>query len=115
METSQDQIKERIADTISDTKDRVDDAINATSDKLFETAKKVEQVGDASKKAVSEYSEKTRDKLQESANYLKNTDVDTMADELMVSLKAAIRSRPLVSIGFALGTGYILARLFSKK
>jgi ElaB/YqjD/DUF883 family membrane-anchored ribosome-binding protein len=115
METSQDQLKERIADTISDTKDRVDDAINATSDKLFETAQKVEQVGDASKKVVSEYSEKARDKLKESASYLKNTDVDTMADELAVSLKEAIRSRPLISIGCALGTGYILARLFSKK
>jgi ElaB/YqjD/DUF883 family membrane-anchored ribosome-binding protein len=115
METSQDQLKERIADTISDTKDRVDDAINATSDKLFETAQKVEQVSDASQKVVSEYSEKARDKLKESANHLKNTDVDTMADELVVSFKEAIRSRPLLSIGFALGTGYILARLLSKK
>lgn len=113
METEQ--IKDRISDALNETKDRVDGAMNTTSDKLFDAAQKVEEAGTSGQKAVSEYAGKVSDTLQESAKYLRDSDVDSIASELVVSLKDAVRMRPILSIACALGTGLILARILSKK
>jgi len=113
MET--DQIKDRISGALNETKDRVDGAINTTSEKLFDAAQKIEEVGANGKKAVSEYADKVSDSLQDGAKYLRDSDVDSIASELVASLKDAVRMRPILSIACALGTGLILARVLSRK
>ena len=46
------------------------------------------------------------DRLYGSAEYLRSTEIEVMRDDFV----AAVRKRPLLSVGIALGAGYLIAK-----
>jgi ElaB/YqjD/DUF883 family membrane-anchored ribosome-binding protein len=115
METTQ-QVTDHVADTLSNTKESLERGIHQTSERVQEMAQKVKELGqNTDNETVHKYAEELGDKIQKGAEYVKSQDIDHLTEQLKQQLSNTIRQHPLASIGAALTSGFILARLFSRR
>ena len=115
METAH-QFTDHLNDTLSSAKDGLEKGIHQTSERVHDVAQKVKEYGQqADNPTVEKYAEEVGEKLQEGAEYIQSKDLERLTQDLKELLENTIRQRPLVSISVALGTGFVLARLFSRR
>jgi len=114
METEQ-QVTEQVADTLSNVKESLNEGIHQTSERVEDAAQKVKNYSQQTDNpTVSKYAGEIGENLQKSADYLESHDLDRLTGELKNKLTSTIQKNPLISIGVALTTGFILARLLSR-
>jgi ElaB/YqjD/DUF883 family membrane-anchored ribosome-binding protein len=98
--------KERMEGAIDSGRNRIADQLERVGDRIEERARTMEDAGGVQRRA-GHAARRTSEALDSSADYLRTHDVGEMRDDL----EHAIRERPLMSVGMALGAGFLLARI----
>jgi ElaB/YqjD/DUF883 family membrane-anchored ribosome-binding protein len=109
--------RERISETLEEGRDRaqsaldtgrnrVADQLERVGDRIEDRARAMEDAGGVQRRAGT-VARRTSEALDTSADYLRTHDASEMRDDL----EHAIRERPLMSVGVALGAGFLLARI----
>jgi ElaB/YqjD/DUF883 family membrane-anchored ribosome-binding protein len=99
--------KERMGEAAQSGKNRFADKLQRVGDRIEERARHMEQSGGVQARA-SHMALRASETLDRGADYIRSHEVAEMRDDL----ENAIRLRPLLSIGIAIGAGFLLARLF---
>lgn len=89
---------------------QINQAIDGTSEKLNQLAEKIEGTGQGSGSSVGQTAHKVADQVRRGADTLQSTS----AEELGEQMQQTIRERPLISIGVALGVGFLISQLLKK-
>ncbi len=105
------QATERLTDTANSAKEGLEKSIHQTSERIQDVAQKVKDYG---QQIDNHAVEAVGEKLLKGADYVNTQDLDHLTQALKNQLETTVRHHPLTSIGVALTTGYILARLFSR-
>lgn len=98
--------RERVVEAVGSNKNRVADQMERLSDRLEERARGMEEAGGMQRRA-SQAALRATGALDSGANYIRSHEPNEMRDDL----ETAIRERPLLSVGVAVGAGFLLARL----
>jgi ElaB/YqjD/DUF883 family membrane-anchored ribosome-binding protein len=101
-----DEGKERVQSALDSGKNRVADQLERVGDRIEDRARTMEDAGGVQRRA-GQVARRTSEALDNSADYLRTHDASEMRDDL----EQAIRERPLMSVGMALGAGFLLARI----
>lgn len=100
-------MKEKASNAIETGKEKVAGGVDRLGTRLGERARPLEEQGGLKGK-VGGAVHGVGDALESSAEYLRTHEVSTIRDDL----KSQIREHPLASVGIALGTGFVLGRVF---
>lgn len=84
------------------------DQAERLSDRLESRARRMEMEG-GMKGRAGQWAHRGSDMIEEGAEYVRTHDLGSMADDL----SRQVREHPLLSLGVAIGTGYLLGRIFS--
>jgi ElaB/YqjD/DUF883 family membrane-anchored ribosome-binding protein len=109
--------KERVQEAVAHGKDRVSDAVDTgrnrvagqmeqLGDRLEERGRTMEDSGGVQRRA-GQAAIRAGEALDTGAEYIRDHDMADMRDDL----ERSIRERPLLSVGVAVGAGFLLARL----
>lgn len=98
-------LRHRAGEMVEERKEQVASGIDRASDKLEERANTMDEGGGMSRRA-GRAMHKASDMLEEGAEYLHTKPVSTIRDDITDQ----IREHPYVSVGVALGTGFLLGR-----
>ena len=98
-------IRDRASDMVEDRKDQLASGIERASDRLEDRAESMEDQGGMRRRA-GRIAHRASDMLEDSAEYLHTKPVSTIRDDIT----GQIREHPYVSVGVALGTGFLLGR-----
>mgnify|MGYP001130870422 CR=1 FL=1 len=99
--------KQKAASAIESGKEKVASGVDRIGTRLEERARTMEEEGGLKGK-VGGAVHGVGDALESSAEYLRTHEMGTIRDDL----KAQIRDHPFASVGIALGTGFVLGRVF---
>jgi hypothetical protein len=92
--------------SLDENRSRVAGGLDRASRKLDEQARNLEQRGSVAGRAA-EVARTASGALGSSAEYVRNKDVDAIKEDLA----GRIRENPLMSVGIALGAGFIISRI----
>jgi ElaB/YqjD/DUF883 family membrane-anchored ribosome-binding protein len=98
--------RERLGGAVDAGRNRVAGQLERISDRLEERGRGMEQAGGVQQRA-GHVAVRAGEALDSGAEYLRSHDPDEMRDDL----ERSIRERPLLSVGIAVGAGFLLARL----
>lgn len=98
--------RERAGEAADAGRDRIAGKLEELGGRLEERGREAQQRGGVQGRA-GQAAVRAGGALDSSAEYLRSHDVDDMRDDL----ERQIRDRPLVSVGVALGAGFLLARI----
>lgn len=98
--------KERVGDAVNTGRHRIADQLETLGDRLEERGRGMEDSGGIQRRA-GHVALRTGEALDTGADYIRSHDMGEMRDDL----ESAIRDRPLLSVGVAVGAGFILGRL----
>jgi ElaB/YqjD/DUF883 family membrane-anchored ribosome-binding protein len=98
--------RERAGEAFESGKNRVAGQLEQFGDRLEERARDMEDAGGVQRRA-GRVARRASEALDSSADYLRTHDPADMRDDV----ERAIRERPLLSVGMAVGAGFLLARL----
>jgi ElaB/YqjD/DUF883 family membrane-anchored ribosome-binding protein len=98
--------KERVGDAVDSGRGRLAGQLEHLGDRLEERGRGMEDAGGVQRRA-GQVAVRASEALDSSADYLRTHDAGEMRDDL----ERAIRDRPLLSVGMAVGAGFLLARL----
>jgi ElaB/YqjD/DUF883 family membrane-anchored ribosome-binding protein len=101
-----DEGRERISHAADQGRSRVAGKLEEFGDRLEERGREAQYRGGLQGRA-GQAALRASGALDDSAEYLRSHDVDDMRDDL----ERQIRHRPLMSVGVALGAGFLLARI----
>ncbi|MEX1184271.1 MAG: hypothetical protein WEF86_13645 [Gemmatimonadota bacterium] len=88
-------------------RNRIADRLEQIGDRLDSRAQAMDQAGGVQRRA-GQVAQRTSAILDSGADYIRAREPAEMRDDL----EEAIRARPLLSVGMALGAGFLLAKLF---
>lgn len=100
-------VKQKASSAIETGKDKVASGVDRLGEGIEERARPMEEKGGLKGK-VGGAVHGVGDALESSAEYLRTHEVSTIGDDL----KTQIREHPFASVGIALGTGFVLGRVF---
>jgi hypothetical protein len=100
-------VKHRASEMVESGKEKVAERIDRTGERLERRAERLETQGGIRKQA-GKVVHRAGDALESGAGYLRTHDIGTIGDDLT----RQIRSHPYLSVGAALGTGFMLGRIF---
>ncbi|HSJ08678.1 MAG TPA: hypothetical protein VK928_02165 [Longimicrobiales bacterium] len=98
--------RERLGDAVGTGKTRVASQMERLSERIEERARTMEDAGGVQRRA-GQVALRATGALDTGADYIRTHDPDQMRDDL----ENTIRERPLLSVGLAVGAGFLLARL----
>lgn len=98
--------KQRVGQALDSGRSRVASQLDRAGDRLHDRARGMEEHGGMQRRA-GKVADRAGDALDTSAEYLRTHDIDEMRDDL----ENTIRERPLLSVGVAIGAGFLLARI----
>jgi ElaB/YqjD/DUF883 family membrane-anchored ribosome-binding protein len=98
--------RDRLGHAVDTGRNRIADQLERVGDQIEDRARAMEDAGGVQRRA-GQVARRTSEALDSSADYLRNHDAAEMRDDL----ETAIRERPLLSVGMALGAGFLLARI----
>lgn len=100
-------IKSRAKDMMEGGKQRAASGIDRVGQRLEDRAESMEMEGGLKGRAAKVV-HKAGDALEDSADYLETHEIGTISDDVT----SRIRAHPYMSVGLALGTGFLLGRAF---
>jgi ElaB/YqjD/DUF883 family membrane-anchored ribosome-binding protein len=89
---------------------QINQAIDGTSEKLNQLAEKIESTGYDSSTSVGQTAHKVADQVRRGADTLQSTSAEKLGEQM----QETIRERPLISIGVALGVGFLISQLLKR-
>jgi ElaB/YqjD/DUF883 family membrane-anchored ribosome-binding protein len=98
--------RERVGEAVDTGRSRLAGQIETLGDRLEERGRSMEDRGGVQRRA-GHVAVRASEALDSSADYLRTHDVG----EMRVDLERTIRERPLLSVGVAVGAGFLLARI----
>lgn len=98
-------IRDRASEMVEERKDQLASGIERASDRLEDRAESMEEQGGMRRRA-GRIAHRASDMLEDGAEYLHTKPVSTIRDDIT----GQIREHPYVSVGVALGTGFLLGR-----
>jgi ElaB/YqjD/DUF883 family membrane-anchored ribosome-binding protein len=96
----------RVERALSSGRGRIADQLQRVGERIEERARHMEDAGGMQRRAGHAV-QRASDALDSGADYIRSHEVNEMREDL----EDAIRGRPLLSVGVALGAGFLLARL----
>lgn len=106
MAGTQESGRESIGEDSGSPRNRVASQLESIGDRIEERARDMEQAGGVQRRA-GQAALRASEAIDESAEYIRSHDMTEMRDDL----ERAIRDRPLVSVGIAIGAGFLIGRL----
>lgn len=106
VEEGREAVGERVGSALDTGRNRIADQMERASGRLSERAREMEDTGGVQRRA-GQVALRASGALESGADYLRTHEMDQMRDDL----EHAIRERPLLSVGVAVGAGFLLARL----
>lgn len=104
-------LKERVSEkarsAMESGKSRAAEGMESVSEKIDRRAESMEARGGMSGR-VGKLMHRAGDALESGANYIRTHELSTIRDDVSTQ----IREHPIASVGVALGTGYVLGRVF---
>lgn len=98
--------KEKVAAAADSGRNRIAGQLESLGDRIEERARDMEDAGGVQRRA-GHAALRASEALDSSAEYIRSHDTAEMRDDL----ERAIRDRPLVSVGLAIGAGFLIGRL----
>jgi ElaB/YqjD/DUF883 family membrane-anchored ribosome-binding protein len=89
---------------------QINHAIDGTSEKLNQLAEKIEGSGQDSSTSVGQTAHKVAEQVRRGADTLHSTSAEQLGEQM----QQTIRERPLISIGVALGVGFLISQLLKR-
>ncbi len=89
---------------------QINQAIDGTSEKLNQLAEKIEGAGQGTGSSVGQTTHKVADQVRRGADTLQSTSAEKLGDQM----QETIRERPLISIGVALGVGFLISQMLKR-